>query len=176
MPRESEFGIALFQARFALHLTQPQVAARVGKGLTAVHRWEKQGVVPHLEDRIRVVRALAQAPPAMLKRLADASGVSLESLGLAPRPAPAPPPPVLQPPSLSPPTALDPSAQTIVDDALREAAEEIDASPKTLRPALSRMLDRIAKAGVPIDAAARMVLGVPKKDAKDAKAPAPKPA
>jgi hypothetical protein len=28
------------------------------------------------------------------------------------------------------------------------------------------MLDRMARAGVPMDAAARMVLGVPKKEAK----------
>ena len=54
----------------------------------------------------------------------------------------------------------------MVDDAVREAAEDLEVAPQQLRPALSRMLDRIARAGVPIEAATRMVLGVPKKVGK----------
>jgi hypothetical protein len=55
------------------------------------------------------------------------------------------------------------TAQQTVDDALREMAEELELLPKALRPSLSRMLERLARAGVPMDAASRMVLGVPKK-------------
>jgi transcriptional regulator with XRE-family HTH domain len=174
----SEFGLAVAAARDALHITQRQLAARVGKKPTQVYRWEQLRVVPRLEDRMRLIQAMAEAPHDVLARLAAASDVTLESLGMAPPPPP-PPPPSPPPATTTPPLVaaappapapkLEASVQTVVDDALREAGEEIDVSPRLLRPALSRMLDRIARAGVPIDAAARMVLGVPKKDAKDAR-------
>jgi transcriptional regulator with XRE-family HTH domain len=166
----SEFGLAVAAARDAVHLTQRQLAARVGKKPTQVYRWEQLRVVPRLEDRMRVIQALAEAPHDVLARLAAASDVTLESLGLAPPPPPPPTPVATTTPQVAAPQApapkLEASVQTVVDDALREAGEEIDVSPRVLRPALSRMLDRIARAGVPIDAAARMVLGVPKKEPK----------
>jgi transcriptional regulator with XRE-family HTH domain len=159
----SEFGLAVAAARDAVHITQRQLAAKVGKKPTQVYRWEQLRVMPHLEDRMRVIQALAEAPH-VLARLAAASDVTLESLGLAPPSPVATTTLVTTPPAPAP--KLDASAQTLVDDALREAGEEIDVSPRVLRPALSRMLDRMARAGVPMDAAARMVLGVPKKEAK----------
>jgi DNA-binding XRE family transcriptional regulator len=165
-----EFGIAMRAARMACGLTQANLARRVGQGNTAIFRWEKGSLLPKLETRIRVVRALGSAPRPMLERLANAGDVSLAMLGLVPAEAQA------APGSSDSSGSLGASAQALVDDALREAAEEADVSPKLLRPALSRMLDRLARARVPMDAAARMVLGVPKKEAKDAKAPAPKPA
>ncbi len=151
-------------------MTQRQLAATVGKRPTQVYRWEQLRVVPRHEVKVRVLRALAEAPREVLARLAAASDVTLESLGLAPPPAAPPPPAVAAPTPVAPPVPpapkLDASAQTVVDDALREAGEEIDVSPRVLRPALSRMLDRMARAGVPMDAAARMVLGVPRKEPK----------
>ncbi len=157
-------------------MTQRQLAASVGKRPTQVYRWEQLRVVPRLEVRMGVIRALAEAPREVLARLAAASDVTLESLGLVPPPPAPPPPPVATTTPVAPPVPaapkLDASAQTVVDDALREAGEEIDVSPRVLRPALSRMLDRMARAGVPMDAAARMVLGVPKKEAREPKTPA----
>jgi hypothetical protein len=64
------------------------------------------------------------------------------------------------------------NAQTVVDDAVREAAEDLDVTPRALRPILSHLIDRAARAGVPLDAAARMVLGVPKKEPEEKKKPA----
>jgi hypothetical protein len=112
-----------------------------------------------MEVRITVLRLLETATRPLLETLAAESEVDLATIGMG-----APPPPVVvaSPPVAVAPT-IPPTAQATVDDALREAAEEIEVTPKLLRPALSRMLDRLARGGVPMDAAARMVLGVPKK-------------
>ncbi|MGO8999947.1 MAG: helix-turn-helix domain-containing protein [Polyangiaceae bacterium] len=146
------FGVALTKAREAAGLSQTQIASRLRTLPNTVHRWEKRRSIPSMEVRIALLRLLAEAPRALLEDLAEEANVDLASIGMGP-----PPPPVTALPSLSP------TAQATVDDALREAAEEIDVTPRVLRPALSRMLDRLARSGVPIDAAARMVLGVPKK-------------
>ena len=145
------FGVALTKAREAAGLSQTQIASRLRTLPNTVHRWEKRRSIPSMEVRIALLRLLAEAPRALLEDLAEEANVDLASIGMGP-----PPPPVTALPSLSP------TAQATVDDALREAAE-IDVTPRVLRPALSRMLDRLARSGVLIDAAARMVLGVPKK-------------
>jgi len=162
---DNEFGNAMRDARVACGLTRVGLAKRIGNGTTAIYRWEKGTLVPALESRLRVVNGLKNAPRPMLERLARAADVSLPPAPVAAAPA-----------SQGTPEALGASVQSLVDDALREAAEDADVSPKLLRPALSRMLDRLAKARVPMDAAARMVLGVPKKEAggdgkSDAKLP-----
>jgi transcriptional regulator with XRE-family HTH domain len=167
---KSEFGRVLREVRNAVHMTQQQLAAAVSRRSMAVHRWEQLGTVPHLEDRIRIIQALAAAPRADLERLAVASGTTLRAAGIEEPAPPALPSPVVASPSPAPaaPASLSPLAQGLVDDAVREAAEELETTPQQLRPALSRMLDRIARAGVPIEAATRMVLGVPKKPEKSA--------
>jgi DNA-binding XRE family transcriptional regulator len=159
MTTPSTFGVALMNAREATGLSQTELAARLRTLPNTVYRWEKRRSKPPMEKRIALIRALADAPRALLDELADESGVDLLAIGMGP-PPPAVPAAV---PLVPVPSAITATTQTMVDDALREAAEEIEVSPKVLRPALSRMLDRLARGGVPIDAASRMVLGVPKK-------------
>jgi transcriptional regulator with XRE-family HTH domain len=149
------FGVALTKAREAAGLSQTQIAAKLGRGPNTVHRWEKRRSIPSMEVRIALLRLLADAPRSLLEDLADESKVDLASIGMGP--------PVAEAPSAASTAAIQAGAQTMVDDALREAAEEMNVLPMVARPALSRMLDRLARGGVPIDAAARMVLGVPKK-------------
>jgi transcriptional regulator with XRE-family HTH domain len=164
---KGEFGVVLREVRTGLHMTQRQLAAALGRRPMAVNRWEMGAMVPRLEDRLRVLHALDDAPRADLERLAIAAGTTLRAAGFedepAPPPAAAPSAAPLAPP---PPSTLSPLAQAMVDDAVREAAEDLEVAPQKLRPALSRMLDRIARAGVPIEAATRMVLGVPKRVGK----------
>jgi hypothetical protein len=111
-----------------------------------------------MDVRVTVLRLLADATRPLLETLATEAEVDLASIGLGP-----PPPAAVAPPPVAVAPAIPAAAQATVDDALREAAEEIEVAPKLLRPALSRMLDRLARGGVPMDAASRMVLGVPKK-------------
>ncbi len=158
-----EFGVALRRAREAAGLTQSAVARHLHKTALTVHRWEMQNVRPTFEDRVTLLRTLAKAPRPLLAELATASEVQLDSvLPLPPPPAPVPPPVAVA--SAPPAKVMDANAQTVVDDAVREAAEDLELSPRVLRPVLSRFLDRVARASVPMDAAARMVLGVPKKE------------
>jgi hypothetical protein len=58
--------------------------------------------------------------------------------------------------------SIGPTAQRAIDDAVRELAEELDVAASVIRPGLSRFLGSLAEAAVPVDAAARMVLGLPK--------------
>jgi DNA-binding XRE family transcriptional regulator len=161
------FAEALTVAREGAHLSKTQLAHALRTYPNSVYRWEKQNVVPSVETRIEILRALARAPRRQIERLAAHAQVDLASIGMG---APVPAPPVVaQAPAPPVPPVIPATAQATVDDALREAAEEIDVAPKVLRPALSRMLDRLARAGLPLDAAARMVLGVPKKPASEEK-------
>jgi hypothetical protein len=41
---------------------------------------------------------------------------------------------------------MDPNAQSVLDDAVREAAEDLDVSPRAFRPILSCLIDRAARA------------------------------
>jgi transcriptional regulator with XRE-family HTH domain len=165
MAKTTTFGEALETARESIGMSKTQLAYAVRVLGNTAYRWEKQGTMPVMEMRIKILRTLAAAPRALLEALAEESGVTLESIGMALPPPPPPPAPILPtaPASQGAAPPVPANAQATIDDAVREAAEEIDVSPKLLRPALSRMLDRLARTGVPLDAASRMVLGVPKK-------------
>ena len=58
---------------------------------------------------------------------------------------------------------MPPNAQKVVDDAVREAAEELSLDPRVLRPVVSRLYEAIAQGGVPPDAAARLAVAPRKK-------------
>jgi hypothetical protein len=121
-----------------------------------VERWVLRETTPSLHERLSLLRTLRDAPLPLLEALARASGTTLEAAGMAPRPAPASPSP----------RAISPSAQRTIDDAVRELAEDLDVPASAVRPGLSRFLGSLAEAGVPVDAAARMVLGLPKPTAR----------
>jgi transcriptional regulator with XRE-family HTH domain len=163
MGTPSSFGAALTMAREAARMSKTDIALALSTLPNTVYRWETTKARPSMEVRIKLLRVLSDAPRDKLQQLADEAEVSLASIGLGAPPPPAANPAV--PPPAPAPPPIPAGAQAIVDDAVREAAEELDLAPKALRPVLSRMLDRLARAGVPVDAAARMVLGVPKKGA-----------
>ncbi len=148
-------------ARESTGMTQTDIAMELKTYPNTVYRWERRNSMPAMEVRVKLLRLLEGAPRPLLQALASESGVQLASIGMGGAAAAAPA--VQAAPAPAVVAAIPASAQATVDDALREAAEEIEVSPKVLRPALSRMLDRLARGGVPMDAAARMVLGVPKK-------------
>ena len=164
MAKPSTFGAALTSAREATGMSQTSIASHFDTYPNTVYRWERRRTMPSMEVRMELLKLLEDAPRPLLEALARESGVDLASIGMGlPPPARPAAPPAAAAPLPPAPAAIPATAQSMVDDALREAAEEVEVSPKVLRPALSRMLDRLARGGVPIDAAARMVLGVPKK-------------
>jgi transcriptional regulator with XRE-family HTH domain len=167
MSKPSSFGVALSKARESLGLSQTQIARHFQTYPNTVYRWERTRSIPSMEMRIELLKLLKNAPREHLEALAAEANVELETIGLGvpPAPSPAPVPPAAPPQPTAPPlpAPVPATAQQTVDDALREMAEELELLPKALRPSLSRMLERLARTGVPMDAASRMVLGVPKK-------------
>lgn len=124
----------------------PRTVARWLAGETLPNPFQQRNIV-------HVLHATGRVPRDLLEELASASADTLESLDIVRR---APPPPA------PPPVPAD--AQRIVDDAIREAAEALDVTPRTLRPIVSQLLDALARGAVPVDAGARLaVAGGPKK-------------
>lgn len=149
----TSFADALEAVRKSLHLTQRRVAELHGVSPRTVERWVLRETTPPLHERLSLLRTLRDAPLPLLEKLARASGTTLEAAGMAPA----------QPSAAAPSiTGIGPTTQRAIDDAVRELADELDVAASTIRPGLSRFLGSLAGAGVPVDAAARMVLGVPK--------------
>jgi transcriptional regulator with XRE-family HTH domain len=153
MSETPTFAEALEAVRKSLRLTQRRVAQLHGVSPRTVERWVLSETTPSLHERLSLLRTLRDAPLPLLEALARASGTTLEAAGMAPRPSTA---------VQAAPRAIGPSAQRAIDDAVRELAEELDVAASVVRPGLSRFLGSLAEASVPIDAAARMVLGLPK--------------
>jgi len=57
-----------------------------------------------------------------------------------------------------------PAHQKAIDDAIREAAEELEIEPRKLRPVASRLFGALARSGVPVEAAAGMAFARAKKE------------
>jgi transcriptional regulator with XRE-family HTH domain len=155
------FAEAFEAVRKSLHLTQRRVAELHGVSPRTVERWVLRETTPPLHERIKLLRTLRDAPLHLLETLARVSGTTLDAAGIASAPASAPPPPsslFLSPMSQS----IGASAQRVIDDAVRELADELDLTANTIRPGLSRFLGALAVVGAPVDAAARMVLGLPR--------------
>jgi hypothetical protein len=66
-------------------------------------------------------------------------------------------------PSRPPPSTPSPATTKVLDDAVREAAEELSIDVKTLRPVASRLFEALATYEIPPAAAAQMVLRPAKK-------------
>ncbi len=158
---------ALRAAREALHVDRAIAAKACDVVPRTLSRWEAGASWPPLEDRFTLLRLLIDLPLPELEKLAD---LAMTTLGAAQTTVVPHPDDVVAPASvvLAPPSA---SAQKVLDDALREAAEDLAVHAAALRPVASRLLDAIAKTGGTLDVAARMVIGILKRPEKPVVAP-----
>ncbi len=150
------FGAALRRARAVLRLDRATVARACRVGVRTVSRWESDHSWPGLEVRQAVLRVHARLPSPQLQELAQLAETTLAAAGIHEEPAPAPAPVIL----------FSPSAQKAIDDAIREAAEDLGVHARELRPVASRFLDALARAGVSAEVGARMAIGIPKRPGK----------
>jgi transcriptional regulator with XRE-family HTH domain len=134
------FPSAFAAVRGALGLTQKRVAQLHGVSVRTVERWSLGRTLPSLADRTALLRTLRDAPRPLLEALAQASGTTLAAAA----------------PAAPPARAVDPR---VVDDAVRELAEDLDVTARALRPALGRFVATLARAEVPLDVVARVVTG-----------------
>jgi hypothetical protein len=147
LTEKQAYGALLGQA-IALARLRPYEVAKACEVVTrTVARWQAGQTQPNPFQQRNIVFLLhetGRVPRAMLEELASASADDLVSLGLESPPAKRP--------------VAPPNAQKVVDDAVREAAEELSLDPKVLRPVVSRLYQAIAEGNVPADAAARLVV------------------
>jgi hypothetical protein len=150
------YSALLRRALIAARLPDRHLAGPCEVVPRTVARWVAGETLPNPHQQRAIVYLLDEAglvPRDLLAELAAESNDTLESLGIVP---PAPPPPPLPP-------AVPANAQRIVDDAIREAAEALDVTPRVLRPILARAFAALAEGKVPADAAARLAVAAPAK-------------
>jgi hypothetical protein len=147
------FGAALLAARLAARVSRAQIAATCGVLPRTVARWEAGENDPDATSRelaILFLDGTGCLPRPLLEQLAESGHAPLWSLGIEP-----PPGATVAKASVFVPSA---ASQKVVDDAIREAAEDLAIPAPSLRPVVSRLLEAIARGGVPADAAARMAI------------------
>lgn len=112
-----------------------------------VARWEVGECEPSIPMKTTVILTLHDShrlPRVLLDKLGEDVGLTAWQLGLAP-----PPPPDFTP---------SPATQKVLDDAVREAAEDLAVDPRALRPVLSRVFAALVHYEIPVGAAAEMVV------------------
>ena len=141
------YGALLTRAIRMARLDPYEIAKPCQVVTRTVARWQAGETQPNPFQQRNIVHLLhetGRVPRAMLEELALASADDLVSLGLE------------SPPPKRPAAPLN--AQKVIDDAVREAAEELSLEPKVLRRVASRLYQAIAEGNVPADAAARLAV------------------
>ncbi|HEX3771051.1 MAG TPA: helix-turn-helix transcriptional regulator [Polyangiaceae bacterium] len=96
----TDFIPHLIRARVALQLSQRTMGERFGVSHRTAHRWEMGRSYPSLAQAHEMVRAVFPIDSGLAARLAEASGTTLDALGLRSAPAAAPAPPARSYPSV----------------------------------------------------------------------------
>ena len=146
------FSLLFLIALEATGVTRNAIARACGVLPRTVARWEDGDVEPLLATKIQIINTLHDSeklPQDLLERLCKNIGIDAWRLGLAPVP--------------STPFTPSPATTKVLDDAVREAAEELSIDVKTLRPVASRLFEALATYEIPPAAAAQMVLKPAKK-------------
>ena len=127
LSREARELIA--QAQTALGLSQEGLGAKLGSSKRTVSRWASSRSAPSMDQVQTLARLVHPVNPTLAAGLAEASGETLQSLGIV---EPAPPPAPAQP-SVTP---VAPPARVVVQAVVCAAAEALQATPSTVRPAI----------------------------------------
>jgi transcriptional regulator with XRE-family HTH domain len=160
------FGSAFGRARRALGIQRDTVAGACGVRPRTVSRWENDQNSPSLADRHRLLHVVLDAPLEQLEELARLAGTTLDAAGIEVLP-PDEPTVVALPAAAPAPQALPgPTAQKAIDDAIREAAEELNVRAGDLRAAAGKLLAAIRGTGATLEEATRMVLARPPPPAR----------
>jgi hypothetical protein len=141
------FGHLLLLAMRLTGVTRSQIATACSVNSRTVARWENAENDPPLPAKTHAIEALQQSgklDPKLLALLTNNVGLEPWSLGYGTPPVP----------------VFTPSAATrkVLDDAVREAAEELGIATGVLRPALSKLLRALVEYEIPPGAAAEMVV------------------
>lgn len=116
-------GSALRACRLALEHRQHEFAAHIGVSRRTLSRWEFDDQQPPMAERERVMTWVADAPPHLVRALANAWGIAT--------------PPQAMPPPVATPTATP----TDLEGVVFKGAEDLDVSPRRLRAVLIDLLN-----------------------------------
>jgi hypothetical protein len=154
----SPLHLAVFQAQHRLALNNRELAQLAGTSLRTVERWTSARSLPYPDHITRIAAAVHAVDPAVAAHLAALIGQSLESLGLVQ----APPAPAVAAPALAiveaPLPAPDPAiavvaslAPVLVESIVAAAAEALESTPRSVRPAVLAVIERAKATRLSLD-------------------------
>jgi hypothetical protein len=149
----------LIDAKFALLLSQRELADRLGSSERTASRWMAGQAYPMHSQLEQLAAMLAPIDLSLAAEVAGHAGKTLEQLGLvAPPPPPASPPTPPAPPpdpTPEPPKVIEPpkevSPEYLVDGIVCVAAEAMNLPPHALRPSLLAAFRRARVLGLTAD-------------------------
>jgi hypothetical protein len=144
----SSFPEMLARIQKALHVNQRELAAVLGCSARTVSRYYGGGGSFTPTTYAKLAKACHPNDPVLAAHLAQQAGVTLEALGIGVTPA-------------APVIVVAPATPHLADSIVCAAADALDASPRTIRPALVAALERMK------------ALGMSAADALDALRPSP---
>jgi hypothetical protein len=135
------------EARTALQVSQNGLAAKLGVSRRTGQRWNA-GKGPWGLDLQNMARIVYPVDPSLAAEIAAAGGATLEALGIV---SPAPPLPAPQVP-MGPP-------DRVVDAVVCAAAEAMQVTPQSVRPALLAAFACARELGLTLDGVERVLRG-----------------
>ena len=155
----SPIGALFHEIRAALHLSQVELAARVGASRRTGQRWDSGQATPSTDQILQLAKLVYPVDADLAARVAAAGGATLEALGLAQPPAP--PPAALAPPAppAQPATVAAPPADRMVDAVVCVAADEMGVPPRAVRRAVLAAFTRARELGLGVEAVERALGG-----------------
>jgi DNA-binding XRE family transcriptional regulator len=158
----------LIEARRLLGMSQGELGELLGSSRRSGQRWEGGGSSP-MPKQLHALSALVHPKdPELAAQIAAAGGSTLEQLGIVPPPPPPAPlsrpiPPPRPPPAVSAPAPAPPPPppppEDVVDAVVCAAAEAIDVTPRTIRPALLAAFRRARRLGLDVATVERALGG-----------------
>ena len=154
-----KFRHALWGLRRERQWTQETLASKLGVAKRTLSHWECGHWLPPVRQRLHVLLALHDMPPAHVLAVADGLGISADPAAQSflqqyedaldpPEPVAPPAPVVVAPPRVP----IDPEVLRASMDALvRDAADAMNVSANELRAAVGRALATCAELGATLD-------------------------
>jgi transcriptional regulator with XRE-family HTH domain len=141
------FVQALYACRKSKGLTQTTAGEALGISRTTFMHLEGCRWLPQPRERPHFIKRLHELDPALAKKFTDLVGTSIaESLAVG---------------GTSLPLEAK-HAKLVLDSAILGVAEQLDMSPRALRPIVAVLLERLAAAGMPMGQAATIAKTAPR--------------
>jgi transcriptional regulator with XRE-family HTH domain len=150
---------ALYFFRKERGLNQGDIASELGISRKTYVLLESNRWLPQPRAQAHFVKQLHRLHPPLAKVFADLMGASVADF-VEVRPVVASPPPAAGTTVAVPLEAKH--AELVLDSAILGVAEQLDMSPRALRPIVAALLERLAAAGMPMGQAATIAKTPPR--------------